>query len=130
MCFVFFNQKTAYEMLISDWSSDVCSSDLCGREICTCADALSAGLGRCRFDQSGRTGRADRIGAGGHGSLWWTDSQAQAQLRSTPHAYGRSRWPKRRANTDGGALRSEEHTSELQALMRTTYAVHSSKKKT
>src|SRR3546814_5607201 len=26
--FVFFKQKTAYEMLISDWSSDVCSSDL------------------------------------------------------------------------------------------------------
>src|SRR3546814_1863204 len=27
-CFFFFNQKTAYEMRISDWSSDVCSSDL------------------------------------------------------------------------------------------------------
>src|SRR3546814_5786108 len=27
-CFVFFKQKTAYEMRISDWSSDVCSSDL------------------------------------------------------------------------------------------------------
>src|SRR3546814_4288719 len=27
VCF-FFNQKTAYEMRISDWSSDVCSSDL------------------------------------------------------------------------------------------------------
>src|SRR3546814_9551302 len=26
--FIFFNQKTAYEMHISDWSSDVCSSDL------------------------------------------------------------------------------------------------------
>src|SRR3546814_9837767 len=26
--FFFFNQKTAYEMRISDWSSDVCSSDL------------------------------------------------------------------------------------------------------
>src|SRR3546814_6084651 len=26
--FVFFNQETAYEMRISDWSSDVCSSDL------------------------------------------------------------------------------------------------------
>src|SRR3546814_6420077 len=26
--FVFFRQKTAYEMRISDWSSDVCSSDL------------------------------------------------------------------------------------------------------
>src|SRR3546814_20706808 len=28
--FFFFKQKTAYEMRISDWSSDVCSSDLCG----------------------------------------------------------------------------------------------------
>src|SRR3546814_1131790 len=27
-CFLFFMQKTAYEMRISDWSSDVCSSDL------------------------------------------------------------------------------------------------------
>src|SRR3546814_5666201 len=30
--FFFFKQKTAYEMRISDWSSDVCSSDL-GREL-------------------------------------------------------------------------------------------------
>src|SRR3546814_9619320 len=29
-CFCFFKQKTAYEMRISDWSSDVCSSDLLG----------------------------------------------------------------------------------------------------
>src|SRR3546814_19623858 len=29
--FVFFKQKTAYEMRISDWSSDVCSSDLAAR---------------------------------------------------------------------------------------------------
>src|SRR3546814_9920818 len=28
MGFFFFKQKTAYEMRISDWSSDVCSSDL------------------------------------------------------------------------------------------------------
>src|SRR3546814_6884530 len=28
LCFFFFKQKTAYEMRISDWSSDVCSSDL------------------------------------------------------------------------------------------------------
>src|SRR5881628_1758134 len=27
-CFFFFKQKTAYEMSVSDWSSDVCSSDL------------------------------------------------------------------------------------------------------
>src|SRR3546814_5672610 len=28
LCFFFFKQKTAYEMRIRDWSSDVCSSDL------------------------------------------------------------------------------------------------------
>src|SRR3546814_6067613 len=28
VCFFVFKQKTAYEMRISDWSSDVCSSDL------------------------------------------------------------------------------------------------------
>src|SRR3546814_9451159 len=28
LCFFFFKQKTAYEMRISDWRSDVCSSDL------------------------------------------------------------------------------------------------------
>src|SRR3546814_10743675 len=30
--FFFFKQKTAYELRISDWSSDVCSSDLRGRD--------------------------------------------------------------------------------------------------
>src|SRR3546814_6658422 len=34
--FFFFKQKTAYEMRISDWSSDVCSSDL---EFCLCGQA-------------------------------------------------------------------------------------------
>src|SRR3546814_7137808 len=33
LMFFFFKQKTAYEMRISDWSSDVCSSDLTGRPI-------------------------------------------------------------------------------------------------
>src|SRR3546814_5719054 len=37
LCFFFFKQKTAYEMRISDWSSDVCSSDLL-------SGALVAGL--------------------------------------------------------------------------------------
>src|SRR3546814_9284195 len=32
--FFFFKQKTAYEMRISDWSSDVCSSDLLAHEQC------------------------------------------------------------------------------------------------
>src|SRR3546814_13769373 len=33
VCFFFFKQKTAYEMRISDWSSDVCSSDLARRPL-------------------------------------------------------------------------------------------------
>src|SRR3546814_4784335 len=42
--FFFFKQKTAYEMRISDWSSDVCSSDL-GR--CSSASAeMTAGWAR------------------------------------------------------------------------------------
>src|SRR3546814_6847159 len=36
---VFFKQKSAYEMRISDWSSDVCSSDLCIRRS-RCTDSL------------------------------------------------------------------------------------------
>src|SRR3546814_3851518 len=32
-CIFFFKQKTAYEMRISDWSSDVCSSDLIHRPV-------------------------------------------------------------------------------------------------
>src|SRR3546814_10528365 len=38
--FFFFKQKTAYEMRISDWSSDVCSSDLC-----SCAQTSSLDVG-------------------------------------------------------------------------------------
>src|SRR3546814_4069553 len=34
--FCFFKQKTAYEMRISDWSSDVCSSDLDGGTTLAC----------------------------------------------------------------------------------------------
>src|SRR3546814_10693882 len=57
VCFVFFfKQKTAYEMRISDWSSDVCSSDLRRRAprdpdqarpaLCQCRDRRRHGIGR------------------------------------------------------------------------------------
>src|SRR3546814_1782970 len=39
-CFFFFKQKTAYEMRISDWSSDVCSSDL---EVAEAEDGRAVG---------------------------------------------------------------------------------------
>src|SRR3546814_3314872 len=42
--FFFFKQKTAYEMRISDWSSDVCSSDLVNdpQSARACVDYLGA----------------------------------------------------------------------------------------
>src|SRR3546814_9018217 len=43
--FFFFKQKTAYEMRISDWSSDVCSSDLGGDRIHGLQQLLKAGQG-------------------------------------------------------------------------------------
>src|SRR3546814_3049276 len=52
--FFFFKQKTAYEMRISDWSSDVCSSDL-GRGLDLVAErqeAEEAALG-CAFGDPG-----------------------------------------------------------------------------
>src|SRR3546814_1226771 len=81
-CF-FFKQKTSYEMRISDWSSDVCSSDLRGEPGAGVAPLL---------------GRRSGVRAG---------------------------------RRSGGRLarRSEEHTSELQSLMRISYAVFCLKKK-
>src|SRR3546814_5111800 len=43
-CFVFFKQKTAYEMRISDWSSDVCSSDLLLVEMPVLDNAVEAAV--------------------------------------------------------------------------------------
>src|SRR3546814_6731277 len=58
-CFgFFFKQKTAYEMRISDWSSDVCSSDLLCREVMQFGDDGSVAFRRA---ENGR-GRV-----GGHG---------------------------------------------------------------
>src|SRR3546814_5181556 len=45
--FFFFKQKTAYEMRISDWSSDVCSSDLPQRQIAHEARIVVLGQPRC-----------------------------------------------------------------------------------
>src|SRR3546814_10183087 len=52
LCVFFFKQKTAYEMRISDWSSDVCSSDL-GRH-----RASAAALVPCAGAQRRRHHRA------------------------------------------------------------------------
>src|SRR6056297_2763790 len=57
VCFFFFKQKTAYEILRSDWSSDVCSSDLRhGLRL------LQDRLRRAVVPRRRRLGRPDRSG--------------------------------------------------------------------
>src|SRR3546814_18068427 len=62
--FFFFKQKTAYEMRISDWSSDVCSSDLDRRDLTATS---GHGIWNARLSASDI-----RAGAGGsfEVSLW------------------------------------------------------------
>src|SRR3546814_3600355 len=51
VCF-FFKQKTAYEMRISDWSSDVCSSDLAGNRLSHGAGLVEALKGVATEDRA------------------------------------------------------------------------------
>src|SRR3546814_10898259 len=92
-------------MRISDWSSDVCSSDL---KSCATSTACRTFMPRTSTTCSSR--RASTPRATGCGS--WTCGGARAKAR----------WP-------SSSGRSEEHTSELQSLMRISYAVFCLKKK-
>src|SRR3546814_12742034 len=56
----FFKQKTAYEMRISDWSSDVCSSDLSPYGL-TLAALLACGTGAAILILSRRAGRDRQV---------------------------------------------------------------------
>src|SRR3546814_2582760 len=131
--FFFFKQKTAYEMRISDWSSDVCSSDLAdGR--CMSADAEAAdakALRRSIREQRRATPASQRISAAerladrllslpfmperGHVAGYWAvDGEIGLhawQLRLPPSL------------TYCLPVRSDDHTSELQSLIRNSYAV-------
>src|SRR3546814_10480143 len=111
MLFFFFKQKTAYEMRISDWSSDVCSSDLLCHHVkeCGAADADLSQDNR-RID---RCGRYRRRSNGGPGRIGRVEHPPEGEARSG----------------DNRGNRSEEHTSELQSLMRISYAVFCLKKK-
>ena len=61
--FFFFKQKTAYEIVDCDWSSDVCSSDLVAT-VAEVADVLQIPAFLCRQTDllmaAAATGRADR----------------------------------------------------------------------
>src|SRR3546814_5081128 len=104
----FFKQKTAYEMRISDWSSDVCSSDLNVRR--------QAQLDHVIAVVKHKTIRETAVCA-----------------NNTPGNMNVEHLAAGRAGDDDAAdfpvNGSEEHTTELRSLMRNSYAVFSLKNK-
>src|SRR3546814_10246961 len=61
MCF-FFKQKTAYELRISDWSSDVCSSDLIAATTLAKAQSVASAFpGVTAVEAAGSTATADVV---------------------------------------------------------------------
>src|SRR3546814_2338906 len=102
LCVFFFKQKTAYEMRISDWSSDVCSSDL------TVPAIPVAVSGNAPF-AAAEISTLSRVASACAAAALASDAASIARAAPGP--------------------RSEEHTSELQSLMRISYAVFCLKKK-
>src|SRR3546814_1105986 len=120
-CIFFFKQKTAYEMRISDWSSDVCSSDLC---FSRSPPTAAARCGRWHRAEPCRTCRYRKAHPAPLGGLPRTRLPAPACRGSVPGFAHR-----RNSRSSVKKERSEEHTSELQSLMRISYAVFCLKKK-
>src|SRR3546814_6763094 len=99
-------------MRISDWSSDVCSSDLLGKSGLAAARALHAsGAEVWAWDDSEdqrAKAREAEIPLVDLNSVNWQEVTSLILSPGIPHSF---------------PARSEEHTSELQSLMRISYAV-------
>src|SRR3546814_5292427 len=136
--FFFFKQKTAYEMRISDWSSDVCSSDLMldnprfglivlepGRlrtiggafSLNDCDFTISLSKGACIAQSQTQPPAIAEIDVVS-GRIRPVASVSPRHERLSPLRAEPRTW-----------TRSEEHTSELQSLMRISYAVFCLQKK-
>src|SRR3546814_3931237 len=123
--FFFFKQKTAYEMRISDWSSDVCSSDLVLNQF-TLGD--SSALGDTKFTlKEGGTARGvmAEMFRGMFEQATNTDLSAVSDSELLD-CFSYTVFPNIFLFP---GIRSEEHTSELQSLMRISYAVFCLKNK-
>src|SRR3546814_3207773 len=112
-------------MRISDWSSDVCSSDLPGGDI-ACAFRLERGGAQGLGHGIGHRQRAHRHQlASAQCALDRAEVLLLERGRLEPRADGAAQ----REALSRVETRSEEHTSELQSLMRISYAVFCLKKK-
>src|SRR3546814_4502703 len=109
-------------MRISDWSSDVCSSDLGDRGRRAVLDDPRRRLRLPRIERRA-VEQHDGVGGRGAGDGAGRDHRRMRTVRivNAPLSAGQHR----RVLEPG---RSEEHTSELQTLMRISYAVFSLKK--
>src|SRR3546814_8110113 len=128
----FFKQKTAYEMRISDWSSDVCSSDLPGFPQVRCLPDLACrervlplsvrrpcrcGVQAIVRAAPDRTGRRNSAKQRKHGKCHaGSGSQADAPGVGDDPDKNTPQTSEIAAAATNRAIRSEEHTSELQSL--------------
>src|SRR3546814_10498148 len=110
MTFFFFNPKAAYDVRISYWSSDVCSSDLRRRYAIPQQHDRARQRRLCRRPDAAIAGFAHAAVVGG-----------PVFRRGKRHL--RRRHQRHPVHRGESARRSEEHTSELQSLMRISYAV-------
>src|SRR3546814_8895492 len=117
---VIFKQKTAYEMRISDWSSDVCSSDLAW-------NTWNTVLTKNSMPSSRPCGKAAYTG----GSRFHANSLPIDETVGNRTETASDILPQLHPilADDRPDARSDEHTSELQSLMRISYAVFGLKKK-
>src|SRR3546814_5602864 len=120
MPIVVFKQKTAYERRISDWSSDVCSSDL---------TTVARGLFIDNIDNTIVARSYEKFF--NHGEKTETSDDAlQSSLAFPVEGFDKANgflcitgYSERTGELIIASKRSEEHTSELQSLMRISYAV-------
>src|SRR3546814_8961207 len=129
----FFKQKTAYEMRISDWSSDVCSSDLAHAIALQCVAVVfmvPLGIGQAAVVRVGLAAGA-RDGEGVRRAGWSALLASTLFMACSALAFwfagrflvGLFLDPAMPENAPVIDLRSEEHTSELPSLIRISYAV-------